>query len=155
MYTGGKAKVVTQPSKSTGSGCTFSINIWFAWEETYNLYSNVNLVTMMFKSLFFICCCSVAQSYLTLCNPMDCTTPGFLVLHYLPQSAQTHVHWGRFFIHVSAAAAKSLQSCPTLWDPIDGSPLGFCRLWDSPGKNTGVGCHFLLHIHVSNILKNL
>ena len=29
-----------------------------------------------------------------------------------------------------AANAKSLQSCPTLWD--------------SPGKNTGVGCHFLL-----------
>ena len=27
-------------------------------------------------------------------------------------------------IHPAAAAAKSLQSCPTLWDPIDGSPLG-------------------------------
>ena len=40
----------------------------------------------------------------------------------------------------AAAAAKSLQSCPTLCDPIDGSP----RPWDSPGKNTGVGCHFLL-----------
>ena len=41
------------------------------------------------------------------------------------------------------AAAKSLQSCPTLCDPIDGSPPG-SRPWDSPGKNTGVGCHFLL-----------
>ena len=40
-------------------------------------------------------------------------------------------------------AAKSLQSCLTLCDPIDGSPLG-SRLWDSPGKNTGVGCHFPL-----------
>ena len=39
-----------------------------------------------------------------------------------------------------AAAAKSHQSCPTLCDPIDGSPLSL----DSPGKNTGVGCHFLL-----------
>ena len=38
--------------------------------------------------------------------------------------------------HVAAAAAKSLQSCPTLCDPIAGSP---------PGKNTGVGCQFLLH----------
>ena len=37
----------------------------------------------------------------------------------------------------AAAAAKSLQSCPTLCEPIDSSP-------DSPGKNTGVGCHFLL-----------
>ena len=42
-----------------------------------------------------------------------------------------------------AAAAKSRQSCPTLWDPIDGSSPG-SRPWDSPGKNTGVGCHFLL-----------
>ena len=39
--------------------------------------------------------------------------------------------------------AKSLQSCPTLCNPIDGSPPG-SRPWDSPGKNTGVGCHFLL-----------
>ena len=42
-----------------------------------------------------------------------------------------------------AAAAKSLQSCLTLCDAIDGSPPG-SRPWDSPGKNTGVGCHFLL-----------
>ena len=34
----------------------------------------------------------------------------------------------------AAAAAKSLQWCPTLCDPIDGS-----HPWDSPGKNTGVG----------------
>ena len=34
-------------------------------------------------------------------------------------------------IKKAAAAAKSCQSCPTLWDLIDGS-----RPWDSPGKNT-------------------
>ena len=45
--------------------------------------------------------------------------------------------------HTAAAAAESLQSCPTLCDPIDGCPPG-SRPWDSPGKNTGVGCHFLL-----------
>ena len=42
-----------------------------------------------------------------------------------------------------AAAAKSRQLCLTLCDPIDGSPPG-SRPWDSPGKKTGVGCHFLL-----------
>ena len=42
-----------------------------------------------------------------------------------------------------AATAKSRQLCPTLCDPIDGSPPGSCP-WDSPGNNTGVGCHFLL-----------
>ena len=42
------------------------------------------------------------------------------------------------------AAAKLLQSCPTLCDPIDRQPNRLHRPWDSPGKNTGVGCHFLL-----------
>ena len=36
-----------------------------------------------------------------------------------------------------------LQSCPTLCNPTDGSPPLPCP-WNSPGKNTGVGCHFLL-----------
>ena len=31
------------------------------------------------------CCCSVTQSCLTLCDPMDCSMPGFSVLHYLPE----------------------------------------------------------------------
>ena len=35
---------------------------------------------------------SVAQLCLTLCNPMDCSTPGFPVHHQLPELAQTHVH---------------------------------------------------------------
>ena len=39
-------------------------------------------------------------------------------------------------LHIRGHAAKSLQSCPTLCDPIDSR--------DSPGKNTGVGCHCLL-----------
>ena len=39
------------------------------------------------------CCCLVAQSCLTLCDPMDCSTPGFFSLHHLPKLAQTHVHW--------------------------------------------------------------
>ena len=45
----------------------------------------------------------------------------------------------------AAAAAKLLQSCPTLCDPIHRrQPTRLPRPWDSPGKNTGVGCHFLL-----------
>ena len=47
-------------------------------------------------------------------------------------------------MYTAAATAKSLQSCPTLCDPIDGQPTRLPRSWDSPGKNTGVGCHFLL-----------
>ena len=36
---------------------------------------------------------SVAQSCLTLCNPMDRRTPGFPIHHQLPKFTQTHVHW--------------------------------------------------------------
>ena len=45
----------------------------------------------------------------------------------------------------AAAPAESLQSCPTLCDPADGSPPGssLCP-WDSPGKDTGVGWDALL-----------
>ena len=36
---------------------------------------------------------SVAQSRLTLWDPMDCSTPGLSVHHQLPEFTQTHVHW--------------------------------------------------------------
>ena len=42
-----------------------------------------------------------------------------------------------------SAAAMSLQSCPTV-QPHRQQPTRLPRPWDSPGKNTGVGCHFLL-----------
>ena len=38
-------------------------------------------------------CCSVAQSCPTLCDPRDSSIPGFPLLHYLLEFAQTHVHW--------------------------------------------------------------
>ena len=37
-------------------------------------------------------CCSVAKSCLTLCDPMDFSTPGFAVLHCLLEFVQIHVH---------------------------------------------------------------
>ena len=42
----------------------------------------------LFKSFDFI-----QPLSLTLCDPMDCSMPGFPVLYYLPEFAQTHVHW--------------------------------------------------------------
>ena len=59
--------------------------------------------------------------------------------------------------HSSAvAAAKSLQSCPTLHDPHRWQPTRLPRPWDSPCKNTGVGCHFLLQfMKVKSEVKSL
>ena len=47
------------------------------------------------------------------------------------------------YVQVCSAAAKLLQSCPTL-RPHRQQPMRLPRPWDSPGKNTGVGCHFFL-----------
>ena len=56
-------------------------------------------------------CCSVARLCPTLCKPMDCSTPGCPVLQYLPEFAQTHLHW------VSDAIQPShpLLSMPSLF----------------------------------------
>ena len=45
------------------------------------------------NSVHFQICCSVAESCLTICDPMDCRMPGFPVLHCLPEFSQTRVHW--------------------------------------------------------------
>ena len=46
--------------------------------------------------------------------------------------------------HAATAATKSLQSCPTLCDPRDGSPPGSPVPEILRAKNSGASCHFLL-----------
>ena len=52
-------------------------------------------ITVSTKSIqkYLCCCCSVAKSCPTLCNPIDCSTWGFRILHHLPELAQAHVRW--------------------------------------------------------------
>ena len=64
----------------------------------------------------------VAQSCLTLSDPIDCSLPGSSI-HGIFKARV--LEWGAIaFSDYLAAAAKSLESCPTLCDPIDGSPPG-------------------------------
>ena len=58
------------------------------------------------------CCCAVAQLRPTLCDPMDCSTPGLPVHHQLPEFTQTHVHW----------VGNAIQLSHPLWSP---SPPAF------------------------------
>ena len=51
---------------------------------------------------------SVAQSCLTLCDPLNCSTPGLPVHHQLPELAQTHVHWVGDAIQPSHPLSASL-----------------------------------------------
>ena len=43
--------------------------------------------------LFCCCYCSVFKSCPTLCDSIDCSSPGFPVLHYFPGCVKPHVHW--------------------------------------------------------------
>ena len=76
--------------------------------QEYNFYSGVGFGSF--------CCCSVAQSCPTLCNPMDCSTPGFPVLYHLPEFAQTHVHWVGDDIHL--VLCYSLLLLPSVFPSI-------------------------------------
>ena len=72
-----------------------------------------SLTLCIFDIIFYIFkfCFSVAQSCLTLCDPMDCSTSGFPVHHQLPELAQTHVH------HVGDAIQPSHPLWPLLLLP--------------------------------------
>ena len=58
-----------------------------------------------------VCCCSAAKLCPTLWDLMDCSTPGFPVLHYFPEPAQIHIHW------VSDAIQPSHPLSPLLFLP--------------------------------------
>ena len=49
----------------------------------YSCCGRGNRLLLLFKS----------RSHVWLCDPMDCSTPGFPVRHFLPEFAQTHIHW--------------------------------------------------------------
>ena len=52
--------------------------------------SSIALTTLSVE--YRVWCCSVTQSCLTLCHPMDCSLPALSVRHHLPEFAQVHVH---------------------------------------------------------------
>ena len=79
------------------------------------------------------CCRSVAQSCLTLCDTVNCSTPGFPVLHYLPEFVQTHVHWVGDAIQPTHLLLPS--SSPALNLPHHQG--FFIRLFTSGGQSIG------------------
>ena len=71
------------------------ITSWFVTKiHLLQLFDLIWLITS--SSSLSACFCmfsTVTQSCLTLCDPMDCSTPGFSVHHQFLELAQTHVHW--------------------------------------------------------------
>ena len=80
------------------------------------------------------CCYPITQSCLTLCGPMDCSMPGFPVLHHLLELAQTHVLWVSDITQPSCPLSSSscLQSFPA-----SGSFL-MCWLFATAGATASI-----------------
>ena len=98
---------------------------------------------------------------LTLCHSMDCSTPGFLVLHYLLELAQTHVHGVNGTIQASYPLPNPFSSCPPFSPSVVGKccpfPPCFCGYWFSPDSSVTIFLVFLasLHLHPMSRLSGL
>ena len=79
------------------------------------------------------CCFWVTKSRLTLCDPMNCSMPGFPVLHYLPEFAETHVIWAGNAIQPSRPVTP-FSSCLQFF-PASGS-FSMNQLFVSCGQST-------------------
>ena len=84
------------PKSQWERACRFGICSSFLKKE-YQMYrqvrcSNIDVMAPLLHECLYCCCCSVTKSCPTLCDPMGCSMPGFPVLQYLLDFAQTHVH---------------------------------------------------------------
>ena len=61
------------------------------WSSDQNI--SIPLKYIRVRDANSVCCCSVIKLCLTPRDPINCSTPGFPVLHHLPEFAQTQVHW--------------------------------------------------------------
>ena len=83
-----------------------------------------------------ICCYSVTQLCLSLCDPMDCSSPGFPdVLHHLPELAQTHVYLVGDAIQPSCPL---LSPSPPAFNLSQHQGLQMSQFFASVGQNIGV-----------------
>ena len=80
---------------------------------------------------------SIIQLCLPLCDPTDCSMPGFPVHHRLPEFAQTHVHWvGHEWCHPTISSSVALFSSWVQSFPASGSfPMSW--LFTTGGQNIG------------------
>ena len=78
---------------------------------------------------------SATQSCLTLCNPMDCSTPGFPVHHQLPELTQTHVNWVGDAIQPSHPVIP-FSSCLQSFPASGSFPMS--QLFEAGGQSNGI-----------------
>ena len=89
------ALIPTLPPLGCGPWVGYLISLLLSLHiSNLSIVNNTGFRNLMWRLWWLLhCSCPVAQSCLTLCNPMDRNTSGFPVLRRLPELAQTHVHW--------------------------------------------------------------
>ena len=80
-------------------------------------------------------------SHVQLCNPVDCSTPGFPVLHYLMEIAQTHVHGVSDACPTISCSVTPFSSCPQSFLASGSFPKSW--LFTSGGQTIGVSASVL------------
>ena len=115
------------PWLATHSDCLLCYNTdWkcLVWEQREGFW----------KMLYVKGCCSAPQ-VVSDSDPMDCSMPGFPVLHYLPELAQTHVHWVGDAIQPSHTSSSPSPSSPNLSQHQGLFPVS--QLFASAGQGIG------------------
>ena len=102
---------------------------------TYSLWYQQSIYTLPLLFLLL-----VAQSCPILCNPMDCSTPGFPVLHYLPEFAQIHVHCISDAIQPSHPLSPS---SPTAFNLSTSGSFTVTQFFTSGGQSIGASASAL------------
>ena len=104
-----------------------------SFKPTFSL-SSFTFIKRLLSSL-------LAKSCLILCDPMDCSTWGFPVHHYLPEFAQTHVHWIGDAIQPSHPVTL-FSSCPQSFPESGSFPMS--ELFASGGQSIWASASVLL-----------
>ena len=96
--------------------CAVIHGIAYSWTRLCDWTELMHCFKVVFYFFFIICCCSFAKLCQTVCDPIDCSTPGFPVLHHLPEFAEIHVLESVMLSnHSSSAALFSFCLQYTVW----------------------------------------
>ena len=92
-YTINRLCVVSSPGLLLLKSMFFLLKRWFKGLRRCGYHPHKNkILSPQYPTFLFLQFSSVAQSCLTLCDPMNCSTPGLPVHHQLPEFTQTHIH---------------------------------------------------------------
>ena len=109
--------LLSVPRSHPGNYTTFTHYISFSSSWLWDFFQTHVVFDDSFEKY---CCCSVAKSCLTFCNPMNRSTPSLPALHCLPKFAQIYIHWVGEDIQPFSSSVTPFSSCPQSF-PASGS----------------------------------